>query len=169
MGTRRLAREAALQFLFQDDFAIQSELEEKEFSERFEQFCVLYQVNRKARKYMRLLLDGIITHKQEIDDIIGSCAKNWRVERLAAAERNLLRIGIFEMGYCEDVPVQVAINEAVEIAKRYASDESPSFVNGILDAASKEIEKKRQKSGTRDERLLYYADFYDLKTILKKH
>jgi N utilization substance protein B len=140
MGTRRLAREAALQFLFQDDFALAEELQGRDFENYFEQFCVLYQVNRKARKYMRVLLQGITDHHKEIDEIIRKSAKNWRLERLAAAERNVLRIGVYEMVFRDDVPAQVAINEAVEIAKRYASHEAPAFVNGILDGVSKKKE-----------------------------
>lgn len=134
MGTRRKAREAALQFLFQDDFPRENELTLVNIDERFEQFCQLFQVNKKARTYTMALLQCTVKNRHHIDDLISQCAKNWRLERIAVADRNLLRIGVSEMLYSEDVPHQVAINEAVEIAKRYGSDESPSFVNGILDA-----------------------------------
>lgn len=133
MGTRRKARESALQFLFQDDFATQG-IHQGELIERFDLFCSLYQVNKKARPYTFELLRGILLNRDHIDGLIGQCAKNWRFERIAITDKNLLRIGVFEMLYCEDVPDQVAINEAVEIAKRYGSEESPAFINGILDA-----------------------------------
>ncbi len=133
MGIRRKAREAALQFLFQEDFTT-TVLSEDDLTVRFEQFCSLYQVNRKARAYTLDLLKGTAEHHDEIDNMISQCAKNWRLERIAVADRNLLRIGVCEMMFSDDVPAQVAINEAVEIAKRYGSDDSPSFVNGILDA-----------------------------------
>ncbi len=135
MGTRRKAREAALQFLFQDDFPPHNELTLTDIEERFEKFCQLFQVNKKARSYTFGLLLQTVTHRQHIDDLIRKCAKNWRLERIAVTDRNLLRIGVSEMLYSDDVPHQVAINEAVEIAKRFGSNESPSFVNGILDAA----------------------------------
>ena len=133
MGIRRKSRESALQFLFQDDF-VAEEIRQGEMSERFDMFCDLYQVSRKARPYTLDLVQGIVQNRDHIDSLIGQCAKNWRLERIALTDKNLLRIGVFEMLYCEDVPDQVAINEAVEIAKRYGTEESPAFINGILDA-----------------------------------
>jgi transcription antitermination protein NusB len=133
MGIRRKARESALQFLFQDDFTA-GDIQQGELAERFDLFCNLYQVNRKARPYTLDLVQGILQNRDHVDSLIGQCAKNWRLERIAITDRNLLRIGVFEMLYCEDIPDQVAINEAVEIAKRYGGEESPAFINGILDA-----------------------------------
>lgn len=142
MGTRRKAREAALQFLFQDDFSQDNELTLVDIEARFEMFCQLFQVNKKARPYTFELLSNTVKYQQSIDDLIRQCAKNWRLERITVADRNLLRIGVSEMLYSKDVPHQVAINEAVEIAKRFGSDESPAFVNGILDAAKGLVEPK---------------------------
>jgi len=139
MGIRRKARESALQFLFQDDFS-SDDMFKGELRERFDMFCDLYEVSRKARSYTFELLQGIFENREHIDGLIRQCAKNWRLERIAITDRNLLRIGVFEMLYCDDVPDQVAINEAVEIAKRYGSEESPSFVNGILDAVKTQIQ-----------------------------
>ena len=133
MGIRRKARESALQFLFQDDFTA-GDIHQGELNERFDLFCNLYQVNRKARPYTLDLVRGILQNRDHVDSLIGQCAKNWRLERIAITDKNLLRIGVFEMVYCEDIPDQVAINEAVEIAKRYGGEESPAFINGILDA-----------------------------------
>ncbi len=133
MGIRRKARESALQFLFQDDFTV-DDIHQDVTGERFDLFCSLYQVNRQARPYTLDLVNGILHNRDHVDSLISQCAKNWRLERIAITDRNLLRIGVFEMLYCEDVPDQVAINEAVEIAKRYGSEESPAFINGILDA-----------------------------------
>ena len=139
MGTRRKAREAALQFLFQDDFSVKSDVDLQPFEERFDQFCGLYQISRKARPYALELLLGIRTKIEEIDSAIGESATNWRLERIAGMDRNLLRVGIYEILYATDVPTQVAINEAVEIAKRFGSDESAAFINGVLDAAQQTI------------------------------
>lgn len=137
MGTRRKSREGALQFLFQEDFSLEGLRKTEDFEARFEQFCVLYQVNRKARAYMQGLLLGIIEKQEQVDALIRENAKNWRLERIAATDRSLLRIAVYEMVFCDDVPAQVAINEAVEIAKRFAGDDSPAFINGILDAVAK--------------------------------
>ncbi|MBE0584660.1 MAG: transcription antitermination factor NusB [Desulfofustis sp.] len=135
MGTRRKAREAALQFLFQDDFAGRvQDTSERSLEDRFDQFCGFYQVSKKSRAYALELVQGIIERKEEIDRAIREHATNWRLERIAGTDRNLLRVGIYELLFAADVPAQVAINEAVEIAKRFGSDDSPSFINGVLDA-----------------------------------
>ncbi len=139
MGTRRKAREAALQFLFQDDFPVDAELTLEGIEERFELFCGLYQVNRKARDYTLELLKLTLVNLTDVDELIRKCTKNWRLERISIADRNLLRLAVCEMLYCDDVPHQVAINEAVEIAKKYGSEESPGFVNGILDGIKNHI------------------------------
>jgi len=144
MGTRRKAREAALQFLFQDDFLDKEvSTEATEIDERFEAFSVLYQVNKKARPYARDLLFGVFTKTEQIDAAIGAHATNWRLERIAATDRNLLRVGIYELMFADDVPAQVAINEAVEIAKRFGSEDSPSFINGVLDAVQQSMQEKQ--------------------------
>ncbi len=135
MGIRRISREAALQFLYQEDFTI---TEGQEFGydleERFELFCTLFQVNKKARPYALQLLKGISSSLDEVDNEISKAATHWRLPRIAATDRNLLRIAVYEMVFCDDVPSQVAINEVVEIAKKFAGEESPKFINGILDA-----------------------------------
>lgn len=133
MGLRRKAREAALQFLFQEDFSSMTPLSAEDLEARFERFCGLYEVSRKARPYTLALLKQTLLNHEEVDSLIRKCAKNWRLERISVADRNLLRIGVCEMRYGEDVPAQVAINECVEIAKRYGGDESPAFINGVLD------------------------------------
>jgi N utilization substance protein B len=135
MGTRRNSREAALQFLYQEDFTLGPDQQfGYDLAERFDLFCALFQVNKKARAYALLLLQGISDNLAEIDRLIVDTASNWRLVRIAATDRNLLRIAIFEMLHLADVPSQVAINEAVEIAKRFAGEESPKFINGVLDA-----------------------------------
>ena len=135
MGTRRRARETALQFLFQDDFLDRGKSPKlADLDERFAAFSRLYQVDKKARPYARVLIGGIIDNLAQIDEAIGAHATNWRLERIAATDRNLLRVAIFELLFQGDVPAQVAINEAVEIAKRFGTEESPAFINGVLDA-----------------------------------
>lgn len=135
MGTRRKSREAALQFLFQDDFLDRDRsLDEIGLGQRFADFSILYQINKKARPYALDLLSGIVERLDMIDAAIREHATNWRLERIAATDRNLLRVGIYELMFADDVPAQVAINEAVEIAKRFGGEDSPSFINGVLDS-----------------------------------
>ena len=105
-----------------------------DLEERFELFCTLFQVNKKARPYALTLLKGISSSLQDVDAEITKAASHWRLPRIAATDRNLLRIAVYEMIYCDSVPAQVAINEVVEIAKKFAGEESPKFINGVLDA-----------------------------------
>jgi N utilization substance protein B len=143
MGTRRNSREAALQFLYQEDFTIGTDQQfGYDLVERFDLFCALFQVNKKARAYALVLLHGISENIDKIDRLIADAASNWRIERIASTDKNLLRIAIFEMLQMADVPPQVAINEAVEIAKRFAGEDSPKFINGVLDAVRAIIVEK---------------------------
>ena len=140
MGTRRSSREAALQFLYQEDFTLGPDQQPGfDLEERFEDFCILFQVNKKARSYALELLQGVTSSLETIDNVISEAAANWRLPRIAATDRNLMRIAVYEMMSRSDVPPQVAINEAVEIAKRFAGEDSPKFVNGILDAVRAKI------------------------------
>jgi len=104
----------------------------------FTQFCAHFQVNKKAMPYAKKLLDGVQGNKEEINKLISRYAENWRLERMSVIDRNILRLAVFELHYQDDVPTSVAINEAVEIAKRFSTDDSGPFINGILDAMAKE-------------------------------
>ncbi|MEA3469562.1 MAG: transcription antitermination factor NusB [Thermodesulfobacteriota bacterium] len=139
MGVRRKSREAVLQFLFQDDFKGFELGSDKDLAQRFVDFCSLYDVQKKARPYAVELLEGVYRERLKLDAAISRHASNWRLERIDVTDRNILRIAVFEMMHQNDVPPEVAINEAVEIAKRFCADDSPSFVNGILDAVKIEV------------------------------
>jgi len=117
MGVRRKSREAVLQFLFQDDFKGFEEGLDQDLAQRFVDFCLLYDVQKKARPYAVELLEGVYGEREAVDSVITKHANNWRLERIDVTDRNVLRIAVFEMIHCKDVPVEVAINEAVEIAK----------------------------------------------------
>lgn len=137
MGIRRQAREAALQFLFQEDFVVREYLDPESLEERFALFCGLFQVSRKGRSYALDLLRVYLANTERVNELIKQATINWRLTRIAATDRNILRLAICEMVFIDDIPDEVAINEAVEIAKRFGSDESPSFINGVLDAVRK--------------------------------
>lgn len=133
MGTRRKSRELALQALYQGELAgPNGHLD-------FQEFCAHFQVNKKATPYAKKLLDGVLEKGAAIDKLISNHAENWRLERMSVIDRNILRLAVYEVHYQDDVPASVAINEAVEIAKRYSTDDSGSFINGILDAMAKEM------------------------------
>jgi transcription antitermination protein NusB len=142
MSIRRKSREAALQFLFQDDFKGFEEGTEQNVEERFVDFCSLYDVQKKARPYAVVLLKEVYAKRDAVDAAITKHASNWRLPRIDVTDRNVLRIATYEMLYQDDVPPEVAINEAVEIAKRFCGPDSPAFVNGILDAVKEGLTSK---------------------------
>jgi N utilization substance protein B len=99
-----------------------------------DEFCRCFETGRKALPYARQLITGICSHLEDLDRLLANRSHNWRLERMSVVDRNILRIAVYEMHYCEDVPARVAINEALEIARHYSIPESIPFINGILDA-----------------------------------
>ncbi len=93
-------------------------------------------------EYFRETVAGVWEHREEIDGLIREAAENWRLERMTLVDRNILRLGTFEIRWSRDIPFVVAINEAVDLGKRFGSEESGSFINGVLDKIS-EIRKKK--------------------------
>jgi N utilization substance protein B len=89
--------------------------------------------DRKLCEFTESLTAGVKAHQAELDEMIAKVAENWRLDRMAAIDRNILRLGAYEMLHCPEVPAKVAINEALELAKRYSTAQSSRFVNGILD------------------------------------
>ena len=133
MGLRRKSREMALQFLFSHDFQECSNSPDAVATD-LDMFCQTFDVGIRSLPYGRQLIQGICLHLAEIDALLAEHSHNWRVERMSLVDRNILRIAVFELRYSDEAPAQVAINEALEIAKRYSIEESVSFINGILDA-----------------------------------
>jgi N utilization substance protein B len=127
MTRRTRGREIALQILYQ--------LEQNPGidAREIERFLERRLREPKLRDYARALIAGVRAHQPEIDALITRVAENWRLDRMAAIDRNILRLGAFEMLHDPDIPVKVAINEALELAKRYSTAQSSRFVNGILD------------------------------------
>jgi N utilization substance protein B len=127
MGKRREGREAAVQFLFQHD--INAGLDPA----ALEGFWALRPSTKSVRDFTEALIRGVLENKAAIDDRLCKCVANYELNRIAVVDRNILRVGIYEMLFCNDVPPVVSINEAIEIAKRFGNEESGRFVNGILD------------------------------------
>lgn len=140
MGRRRKARESALQILFQLEFN----------KPRVEKVIDRFWKERKAsdeiRDYSDSIVKGIVSHQEEIDNLIQSLSDHWRLSRMAHVDRNILRIAVFEFLYEKNLAAAVIINEAIEIAKKYSSDEAAAFVNGILDAVRKKLEAGKDSS-----------------------
>lgn len=131
LTARRQARELALQVLFQTEFAPQ--ISYQTFLEVFEQ-----SLDPEVITYADLLVTGVKSHKEAIDSKIQASSAHWKVERMATIDRNILRIAVYEMRFAADpIKENIAINEAVEIAKKYGTSDSGSFVNGLLDQVGK--------------------------------
>jgi len=151
MGDRRDARELALQALFYFD------VNKGEPWELLELFCIDFEEmingkhlnfdNMTSRSYLNAdemphenqreffisLVEGVVKHLGEIDDLIHSSSKNWKISRMPVVDRNIMRIAVYELLYCPDIPAKVSINEAVDIGKKYGTRDSGAFVNGVLD------------------------------------
>jgi N utilization substance protein B len=132
MTNRSRAREVALQLLFQKDF------NKKTLRKEVERFADDRLNDKSLVPYALSIYDGVLGHLEEIDRGLSSSAENWKLHRMATVDRNVLRIGSFEMLHQADAtPAPVALNEAIELARRYGSKDSPAFVNGVLDRIHK--------------------------------
>ncbi len=130
--SRRIAREIALQIVFQREFAPQIQVEQ--LAELHEKAAP-----KESVEYAKSLVDGVSLHIQEIDGKIQGASRGWKLDRMPAVDRCLLRICIFEMVYSSaPVPPKICIDEAIEIAKRFSTQESGAFVNGVLDTIARE-------------------------------
>jgi N utilization substance protein B len=124
---RRQGRARALEYLFGIEFT------HNDWKAGLAPFWGKHEARPQVREYAEKLVEGVCTHKDELDAHIRDALTNWNWDRVDPVERSVLRIALYEMAYCGDVPPAVAINEAVEITHAYGGDESPRFVNGVLD------------------------------------
>lgn len=127
MGIRRSSRELALKFLYQSEF------NEGHSEELLSQFIDQVASKDGVGDYMRELVVAVFSHRDEIDSAIQKYSEHWALDRMAVIDRNILRMGVCELVYIDNVPPKVAINEAVEIAKKFGNEDSPDFINGVLD------------------------------------
>jgi len=127
MGKRRKARELALMLLYELDFR------PADLDSLLQEFWRDRVVPPDVRAFAEALVRGTVKCVEELDQVIQANAAHWSLARIAPVERNILRLAAHELLHCDDIPERVAINEAIELAKLYASDESGAFVNGILD------------------------------------
>jgi N utilization substance protein B len=137
MGKRRQAREFAVQFLFQGDF--NPDCHKSDMDEALRVFWEDKEATDDVRQFATELIQGAVAHQAGADELIRKYADNWDINRIAAVDRNVMRLAIYEMLHRSDVPPVVSINEAVDIAKKFSTHESGKFVNGILDRIRKDI------------------------------
>ena len=137
MGTRRKSREIAVQILYQ------LEINESDIEDAVSTYWDAYQPSTDLMEFSSHILHGVFKHRKDIDTIIGKTSDHWSIRRMPAVDRSILRAAIFEILYCPDIPLKVSIDEAIELAKKFGSDKSSSFVNGILDKVANQFPDKK--------------------------
>jgi N utilization substance protein B len=141
MGQRRKSREIALQMLYQlemtgeppnEVIGLYYEIESGEDEK-------IADSDYSVRPFAEQLVNGVYQHRSELDAKIVAASENWRLERMSIIDRNVLRIALFEMLYCQEIPPKVSINEAIDLGKTFGSPDSGAFINGILDHLLREV------------------------------
>ena len=134
---RTKARERAVQALYQIDVAA------SDLDEALDRFWKSFEpVEREVRELAEEYVRGVATHRRAIDDEIESVSANWRLDRMAKVDRNVLRLAVFELQHRPDVPVKVVLNEAIELGKKYGSESSGAFINGLLDRLAQALAQR---------------------------
>ena len=147
MGSRRKARECALQMLFAADFA---EAVPEEVLKTYWVELGDSDVEETAREFATRLAAGTLSRLETLDERIRSRAEHWRIPRMAIVDRNILRLAVYEFLY-EPTPRTVAINEALEIARRFSTYEATQFINGILDAIKRDLDEQQPQVNVQHE------------------
>jgi len=138
LRSRPAARDRALQFLFGLDFTKYA------WEAEIEGFWELHPARPSVKRYAEALIRGVCERQEELDQAISEALEHWSLDRIGYIERAVLRIALHEMRHREDVPANVAINEAVELAKRFGAEDAPRFVNGVLDRLRKQMEDGKE-------------------------
>ena len=141
MGIRRQARECALQMLYQ------LELGGGAVDQVVSRYWETTDAPEAVRSFASELVAGVAERREALDQLISKHSANWKLSRMAAVDRNILRIAAFEFSHRPDIPIKVTINEAVEVAKRFGTSDSGAFVNGILDNMAKEVAAEKIDQG----------------------
>jgi N utilization substance protein B len=152
MKNRRRSREAALQALYYMDARNNLSLEALALFQR----C--FQLSEKVQPFFETLTKGVMRNRAQIDRLIERFSSNWRISRMACVDRNVMRIALYEILFLEDIPEKVSINEAIDIGKKFGTEESGAFINGILDSAhialkNKEIQIEAESDAAIPERI----------------
>jgi transcription antitermination protein NusB len=135
MGHRRQAREAAMQIWYQVDIGRMTP------TEALATYWETHQAATDIVDFSRVLVEGTASKQDALDALLAEHSAHWRLERMAAVDRNILRVATYELLHCRDIPTKVTINEAIEIAKKFGTEESGAFINGILDHIAKSVDQ----------------------------
>lgn len=135
MGKRRKARELALQALYQVEF------HGAEAKEQLERFWAEQRLSEDLLGFARGLAEGVVSRREELDQLIDRHSDHWRIHRMSRVDRNVLRMAVYELMAYPDIPVKVTLDEAIEIGKKFGAAESGAFINGILDHIRKTLNR----------------------------
>jgi len=143
MGSRRTSRICALQTLYQLELnPLEVEQALRLYWDYFESSTDNPERLTEIMGFTNLLVKGVMKNLEQIDDEIQSSSKNWKLNRMAMVDRNILRLAVYELITLEDIPKRVSINEAIELGKKFGSEDSGSFINGVLDKISQSVKKE---------------------------
>lgn len=137
MGTRRKSREIAIQILYQ------LEINETDIEDAVSTYWDAYDPSPDLKEFSSHILKGVFRHRKEIDSLISKTSNHWSLRRMPPVDRSILRAAIFEILYCPDIPIKVSIDEAIELAKKYGTEKSSAFINGILDKIAHQYPDKK--------------------------
>ena len=143
MGNRRKAREFATQVLFHMEFNPGNP------DETFELIFKNFNASRSLRAFSRRLVCGVSENQAYLDELIRQSSQHWRLERMSRVDRTILRLGAYEILFIKDIPPKVSIDEAVELGKKYGTEESGAFINGVLDNIFNKMKVENQNSDKR--------------------
>ena len=136
MGNRRKSRELAMQALFYIDMS------RNDSHDLLDRFCKNFSPSREVLPFFYKLVNGVLQARSDIDTIIERFSDNWKLSRMSCVDRNVMRIAVYELLCCSDIPYKVSINEAIDVGKKFGTEESGAFINGILDSIRMALENE---------------------------
>ena len=119
--------------------------------EMLDRFCGNFEPSGKSRPFFLKLVKGVLESRDELDTLIERFSRNWKISRMSCVDRNVMRIAVYELLYCEDIPPKVSINEAVDVGKKFGTEESGAFINGIMDSIRGALEREGTEERTNTE------------------
>ncbi len=139
MHQRRKAREIALQVLYELD------VQNISIREAIDRFWANFEAQEEAKSFSTLLVEGTWNNRERIDQLISTSSENWTMARMSRVDKSILRMAVYELLFCHDIPPKVTLNEAIDLGKVYGSENSGAFINGILDALYAKLRKKKDE------------------------
>lgn len=118
------------------------DMQNKASLQMVEHFCETFRPSKKSEAFFLKLVNGVLETRVEIDALIERFSKNWKIDRMSCVDRNVMRIAVYELLYCQDIPAKVSINEAVDVGKKFGTEESGAFINGIMDSIRAALEQE---------------------------